>query len=69
MAHHCMFKEAHIISNIPQASHKWIEGDEEEITYTQATESLKVVLTNIQHGPKFLQRFKAAHKPLVVNFD
>jgi hypothetical protein len=24
-----------------------------------------VVLTNIQHGLKVLQRFKAAHKPLV----
>jgi len=47
MAHHCMFKETHIISYIQQASHEWIEGNEEEITYTQATESLRVVPTNI----------------------
>jgi hypothetical protein len=30
-----MLKEAHIISYIQQASHEWIEGDEEETTYTQ----------------------------------
>jgi hypothetical protein len=60
-----MFKEAHTISYIQQTSHKWIEGDEEETTYAQATESLRVVLTNIQHGPKVLQRFKATHEPLV----
>ncbi len=65
MVHHCTFKEAHIISYIQQASHEWIEGDEEEIAYTQATESLKVVLTDIQHGLEVLQRFKAAHEPLV----
>jgi hypothetical protein len=33
MAHHCMLKEAHVISYIQQASHEWIEGDEEETTY------------------------------------
>jgi hypothetical protein len=60
-----MLKEAHTISYTQQASHQWIEGDEEETTYAQATENLKVVHTNIQHGPKVLQRFKAAHKPLV----
>jgi hypothetical protein len=60
-----MFKEAHIISYIQEASHEWIEGDEEEIAYNQAIESLKVVPTNKLHGPKVLQRFKAAHKPLV----
>jgi len=65
MAHHCMLKEAHTISYIQQASHEWIEGDEEEIAYTQATKSLRVVPTNIQHGPEVLQRFKVAHKPLV----
>jgi hypothetical protein len=65
MAHHYMLKEAHTISYIQQASHEWIEGDEEEIAYAQATESLKVVPTDIQHGPKVLQRFKAAHEPLV----
>ncbi len=65
MAHHCMLKEAHTISYIQQASHEWIEGDEEEIDYAQATESLRVVPTDIQHGPKVLQRFKVAHKPLV----
>jgi len=65
MAHHCMLKEAHTISYIQQANHKWIEGDEEEITYAQATESLRVVPTDIQHGPEVLQRFKVAHKPLV----
>ncbi len=65
MAHHYMFKEAHIISYIQQASHEWIERDEEEITYAQATESLKMVPINIQHGPKVLQRFKVTHEPLV----
>jgi hypothetical protein len=28
-----MFKEAHIISYIQQASYEWIEGDEEETAY------------------------------------
>jgi len=65
MAHHYMLKEAHTISYIQQASHKWIEGDEEEIVYAQATESLKVVLNDIQHGSEVLQRFKVAHEPLV----
>jgi hypothetical protein len=65
MAHHCMFKEAHTISHIQQASHEWIEGDEEEIAYAQAIESLRVVPTDIQHGPEVLQRFKVAYKPLV----
>jgi hypothetical protein len=65
MAHHCMFKEVDIISYIQQANHEWIKGDEEETTYAQATESLKVVPTDIQHGPKVLQRFKATHEPLV----
>ncbi len=54
MAHHCMHKEAHTISYIQQASHEWIEGDEEKTTYAQATKSLKVVPTNIQHKPKVL---------------
>ncbi len=65
MAHHCMLKEAHTISYIQQANHEWIEGDEEEIAYAQAIESLKVIPTNIQHGPEVLQRFKATHEPLV----
>jgi len=60
-----MLKEAHTISYIQQVSHEWIKGDEEETTYAQATKSLKVVLTNIQHGPEVLQRFKGAHEPLV----
>jgi hypothetical protein len=49
-----MFKEAHTISYIQQASHKWIEGNEDKTTYAHAIESLKVVPTNIQHGPKVL---------------
>ncbi len=52
MAHHCMLKETHIISYIQQTNHEWIQGDEEEIAYVQATESLKVVPTNIQHEQK-----------------
>jgi len=40
-------------------------GDEEETTYTQATESLRVVLIDIQHGLEVLQRFKATREPLV----
>ncbi len=69
MAHHCMFKEAQTISYIQQASHKWIEGDEEETTHAQATESLRVVPIDIQHGPKVLQRFKATHECLVKTFS
>jgi len=72
MAHHCMFKEAHTISYIQQASHEWIKGDEEETIYAQATESLKVVPSDIQHRPEVLQRFKATHEPLVkalFNFE
>jgi len=65
MAHHYMFKEAHTISYIQQANHEWIEGDEEERAYAQATKSLRVGPTNIQHGLEVLQRFKAAHEPLV----
>jgi hypothetical protein len=60
-----MFKETHTISYIQQVKHKWIEGDEEETTYAQAIESLKVVPADILHKPKVLQRFKASHKPLV----
>jgi hypothetical protein len=60
-----MLKEAHTISYIQQVSHEWIKRDEEEIAYAQATESLKVVPTDIQHGPEVLQRFKVAHEPLV----
>ncbi len=72
MVHHCMLKEAHIISYIQQGNHKWIKGDEKKTTYTQAFENLMVVLINIQHGPEVLQRFKATHKPLVkalFNFE
>ncbi len=65
MAHHCMLKETDIISYIQQASHEWIEGDEEETTYAQATKSFRVVPIDVQHGPEVLQRFKAAHEPLV----
>jgi hypothetical protein len=60
-----MFKETHTISYIQQVSHEWIKGDEEETTYIQATKSLRVVPTDIQHRPKVLQRFKAVHEPLV----
>jgi len=60
-----MLKETHTISYIQQASHEWIEGNEEEIIYAQVTENLRVVLTDIQHGLEVLQRFKAAHEPLV----
>jgi len=72
MAHHYMLKKAHTISYIQQVNHEWIKGDEEEIAYAQATESLRVVPTNIQHIPEVLQRFKIAHKPLVktlFNFE
>jgi hypothetical protein len=49
-----MLKEPHTISYIQQANHEWIEGDEEETTYAQAIESLRVVPTDIQHGPEVL---------------
>jgi hypothetical protein len=60
-----MLKKAHTISYIQQASDEWIEANEEKTCYAQATESLKVVPTYIQHGLEVLQRFKAAHEPLV----
>jgi hypothetical protein len=47
MAHHGMLKETHTICYIQQASHEWIEGDEDETAYAQAIESLKVVPTDI----------------------
>jgi hypothetical protein len=54
MAHHCMLKETHTISYIQQASHEWIEGNEEKTAYAQTTESLRVVPTDIQHRPEVL---------------
>jgi hypothetical protein len=60
-----MLKETHTISYIQQASHEWIEGDEEEVAYAQAIESLRVIPIDIQQELEVLQRFKAAHKPLV----
>jgi len=72
MAYHYMFKETHTISYIQQASHEWIEGDEEETAYAQAIKSLKVIPIDIQHKPEVLQRFKATHKPLfkaLFNFE
>ena len=65
MAHHCMLKEVHTISYIRQASHEWIEEDEEEIAYAQAAETFRASPTDIQHGPEVLKRLKAAHEPLV----
>ncbi len=65
MFHHCMLKEAHTISYIKQTRCAWIEGNEEETAYAQATESLRVVPMDIQHGLKVLQRFKITHEPLV----
>jgi hypothetical protein len=47
-------QEAHTISYIQQASHEWIKGNEEEIAYVQAIESLRVVPTDIQHGAEIL---------------
>jgi hypothetical protein len=49
-----MLKEAHIISYIQQVSHEWIEGDEEETTYAQTIESLKVIPIDVQHRPEVL---------------
>jgi hypothetical protein len=57
--------KTHTISYIQQANHEWIEGDEEETIYAHATQRLKMVPTDIQHGLEVLQRFKAAHEPLV----
>lgn len=65
MAHHCMLKEVHTISYVQQASQEWMEEDEEEIAYTQATENLSAIPTEFQHGPEVLQRLKAVHEPLV----
>jgi hypothetical protein len=72
MADHCLLKEAHTISYFQQGSHEWVEGNEEETIYVQATESLKVVPTDIQHGLEVLQKFKATNEPLVkalFNFE
>jgi len=52
MVHHYMLKETHTISYIQQVNHEWIEGDKEKRAYAQAIESLKVVPTDIHHGPK-----------------
>jgi len=60
MAHHCILKEAHTILYIQQVSHEWIKGDEEETAYAQATKSLRVVRTNIQHRPRF---YKGSKQP------
>jgi hypothetical protein len=60
-----MFKQAHTISYIQQVSYEWIKGNEEETVYAQATKSLRVVPTDIQHGLEVLQKFKAAHEPMV----
>jgi hypothetical protein len=49
MAHYYMLKETHTISYTQQASHEWIEGDEEEGAYAQLTKSLKVGPIDIQH--------------------
>jgi hypothetical protein len=57
MAHHCVFKEIHTISYIQQASHEWIEGDEEDTVYAQAIKSFRVPI-DIQHGLEVLQRPK-----------
>ncbi len=58
MAHHCMLKEAHTISYIQQASHEWIERDEEETIYAQATKSLKVFPTKFNMDQKFYRSSK-----------
>jgi hypothetical protein len=65
MVHHYMLKEAHIISYIQQVSHKWIEGDEEETIYGQATKSLRVVPTDIQNGPKVFTHVQSNPRALV----
>jgi hypothetical protein len=49
-----MLKEAHTISYIQQANREWIEGDEKKTTHAKATESLRVVPTNIPHEPEVL---------------
>ncbi len=54
MAYHCMLKEAHTISYIQQANHKYTERNEEETVYIQATRSLKLVPTDIQHELEIL---------------
>jgi hypothetical protein len=53
-----MLKEAHTISYIQQASHEWIEGDEEEIAHAQATESLRVVLLTFNMDQRFYKGSK-----------
>ncbi len=68
MAHHCMFKEAHTTSYIQQASHEWIEGDEEETVYAQATESLKVVPTNIKKWTRGFTEVQSSPWPLGQSF-
>jgi hypothetical protein len=53
-----MLKEAKTISYIQQSSHEWIHGNEEETTCVQATESLRVVPIDIQHGLEVLMHPK-----------
>jgi hypothetical protein len=51
---HTLFPTSNKVANTLFPTSNKIERDEEETIYTQATESLRVVLTNIQHGPEVL---------------
>jgi hypothetical protein len=58
-----MFKEAHTISYVQQANHEWIKGNEEESSYAQGIESLKVVPPDIQQGLRFYRGSKQPTSP------
>jgi hypothetical protein len=58
-----MFKETHTIPYIQQVSHEWIKGDEEEITYTQAIENLRVVLLTFNTDQRFYRSSKQPTSP------
>jgi hypothetical protein len=53
-----MLKEAHTISYIQQVNHEWIEGDEEDTAYAQATESLRVFLRTFNTNYRFYRGSK-----------
>jgi len=63
MAHHCILKETHTISYMQQANREWIEGDEEETTYAQATKSLKVVPMTFNMDQRFYRGSKQPTSP------
>jgi len=58
-----MFKEAHTISYIQQASHEWIQGDEEEIAYTKLLKAQGWFLRTFNTNKEKLSKFPILRRP------